>query len=295
MITGDAQRNVDFYADTLGLRLVKKTVNFDAPEAYHLYFGGRDRRARHDPDLVRVPRRARRAARARARSTRSSSPSPRRRARLLGRAPGACETALATGPALRGPRRAQARARRLRRRQRAAARRAPGDPGRVRDHRHRRRARLRAFHGVEEPLLTDVARLHLRRRRVRLDGSERRFRWAYDAPPAERALQGAGSVHHIAWASRRRGPPRRGRRASPRPAGSSPTSATATTSSRSTSASRAACCSRSPRSRPASRSTRTRSTSARRCACPSSTSTCAPQLEQMLTPVTNPRARRSVR
>jgi glyoxalase family protein len=39
MITGDAQKNVDFYADVLGLRLVKKTVNFDAPQAYHLYFG----------------------------------------------------------------------------------------------------------------------------------------------------------------------------------------------------------------------------------------------------------------
>jgi glyoxalase family protein len=39
MITGDAQRNVDFYADVLGLRMVKQTVNFDAPEAYHLYFG----------------------------------------------------------------------------------------------------------------------------------------------------------------------------------------------------------------------------------------------------------------
>lgn len=39
MITGDARRNVHFYADVLGLRLVKKTVNFDAPEAYHLYFG----------------------------------------------------------------------------------------------------------------------------------------------------------------------------------------------------------------------------------------------------------------
>jgi len=38
MITGDAERNVEFYADVLGLRLVKKTVNFDAPEAYHLYF-----------------------------------------------------------------------------------------------------------------------------------------------------------------------------------------------------------------------------------------------------------------
>ncbi len=39
MITGDAQANVDFYAGTLGLRFVKKTVNFDQPEAYHLYFG----------------------------------------------------------------------------------------------------------------------------------------------------------------------------------------------------------------------------------------------------------------
>lgn len=39
MITGHAQRTVDFYADVLGLRLVKTTVNFDQPEAYHLYFG----------------------------------------------------------------------------------------------------------------------------------------------------------------------------------------------------------------------------------------------------------------
>jgi glyoxalase family protein len=39
MITGDATKNVAFYADVLGLRMVKKTVNFDAPEAYHLYFG----------------------------------------------------------------------------------------------------------------------------------------------------------------------------------------------------------------------------------------------------------------
>ncbi|MEI7559262.1 MAG: VOC family protein [Actinomycetes bacterium] len=39
MITGDARKNVEFYSDVLGLRLVKKTVNFDAPQAYHLYFG----------------------------------------------------------------------------------------------------------------------------------------------------------------------------------------------------------------------------------------------------------------
>ncbi|GIQ69483.1 ring-cleaving dioxygenase [Xylanibacillus composti] len=36
---GNAQANVDFYAGILGLRLVKKTINFDAPEVYHLYFG----------------------------------------------------------------------------------------------------------------------------------------------------------------------------------------------------------------------------------------------------------------
>jgi catechol 2,3-dioxygenase-like lactoylglutathione lyase family enzyme len=38
-ISGKPQRNVDFYAGVLGLRLVKKTVNFDDPETYHLYYG----------------------------------------------------------------------------------------------------------------------------------------------------------------------------------------------------------------------------------------------------------------
>jgi glyoxalase family protein len=38
-IATDPQVNVDFYAGVLGLRLVKKTVNFDDPGSYHLYFG----------------------------------------------------------------------------------------------------------------------------------------------------------------------------------------------------------------------------------------------------------------
>jgi glyoxalase family protein len=38
-IAGPARRNVDFYTRTLGLRLIKKTVNFDDPETYHLYYG----------------------------------------------------------------------------------------------------------------------------------------------------------------------------------------------------------------------------------------------------------------
>ncbi|MCL6516118.1 MAG: ring-cleaving dioxygenase [Alicyclobacillus sp.] len=38
-MAGVAQTNVDFYAGVLGLRLVKKTVNFDAPDVYHFYYG----------------------------------------------------------------------------------------------------------------------------------------------------------------------------------------------------------------------------------------------------------------
>lgn len=38
-IAGDAKRNYDFYTKVLGLRLVKKTVNFDDPGTYHFYYG----------------------------------------------------------------------------------------------------------------------------------------------------------------------------------------------------------------------------------------------------------------
>lgn len=38
-LASDPQKNVDFYTGILGLRLVKKTVNFDATEVYHLYYG----------------------------------------------------------------------------------------------------------------------------------------------------------------------------------------------------------------------------------------------------------------
>lgn len=38
-IATDPQRNADFYLHALGLRLVKRTVNFDVPDTYHLYYG----------------------------------------------------------------------------------------------------------------------------------------------------------------------------------------------------------------------------------------------------------------
>ncbi len=39
LVSSNAQRTVDFYTKVLGLRFVKKTVNFDDPGSYHLYFG----------------------------------------------------------------------------------------------------------------------------------------------------------------------------------------------------------------------------------------------------------------
>jgi glyoxalase family protein len=38
-MASDPQKNLDFYAGILGLRMVKKTINFDAPDIYHLYYG----------------------------------------------------------------------------------------------------------------------------------------------------------------------------------------------------------------------------------------------------------------
>ncbi|HET9119011.1 MAG TPA: VOC family protein [Solirubrobacterales bacterium] len=49
-ITGDAQENVDFYAGVLGLRLVKKTVNQDDPTVYHLFYA--DERGDPGSDLT---------------------------------------------------------------------------------------------------------------------------------------------------------------------------------------------------------------------------------------------------
>ena len=38
-LASDASKNNAFFTNTLGLRRVKKTVNFDNPEVYHLYYG----------------------------------------------------------------------------------------------------------------------------------------------------------------------------------------------------------------------------------------------------------------
>ena len=52
-IAGNPSRNVHFYTRILGLRLVKKTVNFDDPSTYHLYYG--DERGRPGTILTFFP------------------------------------------------------------------------------------------------------------------------------------------------------------------------------------------------------------------------------------------------
>ncbi len=54
-ITEDAQRNVDFYAGMLGLRLVKKTVNQDNPSVYHLFFADEKGSAGSDLTFFEYP------------------------------------------------------------------------------------------------------------------------------------------------------------------------------------------------------------------------------------------------
>ncbi len=54
-ITADAQDNVDFYAGVLGLRLVKKTVNQDDPSVYHVFYSDEQGRAGSDITFFEFP------------------------------------------------------------------------------------------------------------------------------------------------------------------------------------------------------------------------------------------------
>jgi glyoxalase family protein len=58
-ITGDAPRNVDFYARVLGLRMVKKSVNQDDPTIYHLFYGDEEGKPGNDITFFEYPGAAR--------------------------------------------------------------------------------------------------------------------------------------------------------------------------------------------------------------------------------------------
>jgi glyoxalase family protein len=206
MITGDAQANVTFYADVLGLRLVKKTVNFDAPDAYHLYFG--DEAGSPGSILTWFEFAGARRGRAGAGMIHTIQ---------LGVASDAALDFWATRLAANGHASTRGeRSLRFEDPDGLALELVVADDG---------NPPLRAVHpeipaahaivGVEgarayagadldadaDLLTATLGFTALGDGAYRLQGDERHFHWAYDAA-GQPGIQGAGTVHHIAWHSR---------------------------------------------------------------------------------------------
>ncbi|HEX2085511.1 MAG TPA: VOC family protein [Solirubrobacteraceae bacterium] len=203
-ITADARRNLDFYARLLGLRFVKKTVNFDAPEAYHLYYG--DERGRPGSIMTFFEFPNARPGRAGAgmvhtvcwrvagrdaldfwqRRLAAEGVAGERRERVLRfDDPEGLTNALVVAGAPDEPL--------------VAA--ADGIP---REH------AIQGFHGVRAyatdagaqattPLLEALAMERDDQGRWIAAGAERRGQLKWDPPPPEPGVEGAGSVHHVAW------------------------------------------------------------------------------------------------
>ena len=206
MITGDAQATVAFYADLLGLRMIKKTVNFDAPQAYHLYFGDEQGSPGSDPHLVRVRRRAP------GRGGRGDDP-PLAARRRRGRGARVLEASASTPPGIRPTRSTAACAsptttgwRSSCRATPTATRRSSPSTGRSRPSTPSRACRAPAP-TPQDPdsareLLVDVLGFdHKRDHEYVLGAGDRHVHWGYDQSDV-RGREGAGTVHHIAWHSR---------------------------------------------------------------------------------------------
>jgi glyoxalase family protein len=205
MITADAQRTVDFYVELLGLRLVKKTINFDDPYAYHLYFGDESgtpgsiltwfeyagtRRGRPGAGMIHTLQLG----------VASGQALNFWAARLADhgvaaeRSDGVLRFADREGLGLElvvvdrddQPLRAVHPA-------------VPEDLALV----GLQGARAYSPHApAEEAFLTGLLGFtHLAGDEYRLDGEGRRFHWTYDQPAGD-PVPGAGTVHHIAWATR---------------------------------------------------------------------------------------------
>jgi glyoxalase family protein len=200
-ITADAPRNVDFYAGVLGLRFVKKTVNYDAPDVYHLYYGDEQGSpgsimtffefpqaapGRHGAGMIHTV--AWRVGSADAldlwadRLEHAGRPVEREERLLRSSDPEGIGIEIVATDVPDPPLVAHA-------------------PDISAEH------ALRGFDGVRAyALAPDRSRSLLDRLGFDGDGvlagEQRRARYVYDPAPGERGLMGAGSVHHVAWASR---------------------------------------------------------------------------------------------
>lgn len=193
-ITADAQRNLDFYARVLGLRFVKKTVNFDQPDAYHLYYGDEQGNAGSILTFFEFPFAApgrpgagmvhRLVSRVGSQESldfwEQRLDAQRTDNGLLFKDPEGLEHELIVAAVDDPPLTA-------------------GAEGIPQEH------ALQGFHGVRayarDPQASERLLTELGFERGELRGDQRGARYDYDAPPQDVGIQGAGTVHHIAWAA----------------------------------------------------------------------------------------------
>jgi glyoxalase family protein len=204
-ITGDARGNVDFYAGVLGLRMVKKTVNQDQPSVYHLFYADEQGSPGADITFFEFP-----------------GATPGRAGagmvhRILWRVDSreavhfwdarltheGIETAEGPQGTLRfaDPEGLE----------HELVATEVADRPLIADHPEvPRELALQGFHGARayaaDPdasrrLIEDALGFAPLDGAWEARGASRGGLWTYDAPPAERGREGAGTVHHIAWAS----------------------------------------------------------------------------------------------
>ena len=203
-ICADAPRNVDFYARVLGLRLVKKTVNFDAPDVYHLYYG--DERGRPGSIMTFFEFPGVRPGRAGAGMVHTVCwrvASPGALAFWEERLAAEGVEAERTGRALRfldpeGLRNALVVAD------------VPDDPFTARAEDVPHEHAIEGFHGVRayardpaptHPLLEALGMEQDDQGRWIAAGAQRRGQLQWDPAPDEPGIEGAGTVHHIAFSA----------------------------------------------------------------------------------------------
>ena len=206
-ITAEAQRNVDFYAGLMGLRLVKKTVNQDDPSVYHLFYADEEGDAGSDITFFEYPGSPRgRAGDGMVHTIGWRVASPEAIAFWVDRLGGAGYESALNGQGEEQTLRFEdfeGLAHELR---------ISSVPDRplIADHPEvPSEFALQGFDGARayssrpeasEPLLTALG-FERSGDSWEVRGDDRGGLYAYDDPPGRPGLQGAGSVHHVAWAS----------------------------------------------------------------------------------------------
>jgi glyoxalase family protein len=204
-ITGDAPRNVDFYVRVLGLRMVKKTVNQDDPTVYHLFYADENGSAGADITFFEYPGAPRgRAGDGMVHTTVFRVKSEEsldfwtERLEAEGattrRAGGSLQFEDPEGLGLE-----------------LTVSSAPDEPLTAEHPDIPEEHRLQGFEGVRAYSSAPEQSRQLLEQGLGFEGDDagtwtvigdhRRGWIAYDAPPEQRGLSGAGTVHHVAWAS----------------------------------------------------------------------------------------------